>query len=641
MKRRILALVLTLAMLLPCLMGKVAATSDVFVSEQFSGSKTAENAIAEEEDYCTFTTFEDLQELAKETYSQATDILYIGSGALVISEDLTLPENITLWNESTYPIIVAKGITLAVSQDSAIDTSEMDIKGTLIMNNASLFVMELTVTGDVAASGYGLINVGHDYYGGEIAVTGSLVSSVEIRIQEDTVISGKENVTFTGGNSFTLSLYTYSMSDFRELVDRATGNSDSHYDIYLQAEEDVTIDGSIAFPSNSSIRIEGYNGYNPTVCIAAGTTVTVDDLRSFTLCGSLVVEGKFVNNDYIGIQDGTLNIAPTGSYSGTGTISMISWDCTSDYVDSITGLDTSRYSIIPAKSNSDNLWAWQWVIAPKPDAPVVRVTANAKTGEPQISWGVVKDAEKYRIYRANSKSGKYNYLETTSSTSFIDRSAVVGKNYYYKVRAVDTEWSEQYNNTYSAYSNIVNRVCDLAKPVVSQSVNATTGKPVVKWKTVGGAAKYYVYRSTSKSSGYEKVYTAVSARSYTDKEAEAGSNYYYKVMAIHSNSSANSAYSAIVNRVCDLAKPTITLTRTSSGNPWVKWTAVKDADGYEVWRATSKSGTYKKVKTTVSGTSFADRDVTEGKTYYYKVRAIHDTASANSAYSSVKYITAK
>jgi len=158
---------------------------------------------------------------------------------------------------------------------------------------------------------------------------------------------------------------------------------------------------------------------------------------------------------------------------------------------------------------------------------------------------------------------------------------------------------------------------------------------------VEGAAKYYVYRSTSKSSGYEKVYTGVSARSYTDNAAEAGTNYYYKVMAVHSNSAANSAYSAVVNRVCDLAKPTVTLTLTASGNPWVKWEAVEDADGYEVWRATSKDGTYKKVKTTTSGTSFADRDVKAGTKYYYKVRAIHDTTSANSAYSSIKYITAK
>lgn len=268
--------------------------------------------------------------------------------------------------------------------------------------------------------------------------------------------------------------------------------------------------------------------------------------------------------------------------------------------------------------------------------PIVAISANTSTGKPEITWDPIPCAEKYRIYRATSKAGTYSYLGTSTSTSYIDSSAVAGTNYYYKVKALDTD-----TNTYSDYSNIVNRVCDLAKPTVSLTVNTTTGKPVVKWETVEGAAKYYVYRSTKKSSGYEKVYTGVKARSYEDADAVAGTNYYYKVMAIHEKSSANSAYSTVVNRVCDLAKPVVTLTRTASGNPWVKWKAIEDADGYEVWRATSKSGTYKKVKTTVSGTSFADRNVKTGTKYYYKVRAIHDTASANSAYSSIKYITAK
>ena len=298
------------------------------------------------------------------------------------------------------------------------------------------------------------------------------------------------------------------------------------------------------------------------------------------------------------------------------------------------GTEAQRSKISIEEENTSLQEAtWHYI---GPEAPVIKCSADADTGKPTLSWDKVPYAEKYRIYRATSKTGTYSYLATSTGTSYIDSSAVAGINYYYKVKALDTD-----TDTYSAYSNIVNRMCDLAKPVVSQTVNSTTGKPVVKWETVEGAAKYYVYRSTSKSSGYEKVYTGVKARKYEDADAVAGTNYYYKVMAVHEKSSANSAYSAVVNRVCDLAKPTVTLTLTDSGNPWVKWTAVEDADGYEVWRATSKSGTYKKVKTTVSGTSFADRDVKAGTKYYYKVRAIHDTTSANSAYSAIKYITAK
>ena len=47
---------------------------------------------------------------------------------------------------------------------------------------------------------------------------------------------------------------------------------------------------------------------------------------------------------------------------------------------------------------------------------------------------------------------------------------------------------------------------------------------------------------------------------------------------------------------------------------------VSKATGYEVYRATSKKGTYKKIKTTKT-TSYKQGKLTRGKTYYYKVRA--------------------
>lgn len=268
--------------------------------------------------------------------------------------------------------------------------------------------------------------------------------------------------------------------------------------------------------------------------------------------------------------------------------------------------------------------------------PEVTLTVKTATGKPVVKWNTIDGASKYRVYRSEKKTSGYSLVYTTSSgRSYTDTAAEAGINYYYKVKAIHTNSSAD-----SAYSEVVNRVCDLAKPTISISYNSTSGKPVVKWETVSGAAKYRVYRSTSKDSGYELVYTGITARIYTDVTAVAGTNYYYKVKAIHTNSSADSTYSEVVNRVCDLAKPVISITR-SSGDPKISWETVEGAEKYEIWRSTSKSGTYKKVKTAITARSYTDTSATAGKTYYYKVRAIHSNSSANSAYSSVKYITAK
>ena len=59
----------------------------------------------------------------------------------------------------------------------------------------------------------------------------------------------------------------------------------------------------------------------------------------------------------------------------------------------------------------------------------------------------------------------------------------------------------------------------------------------------------------------------------------------------------------------------------------LSWTKVSGAKGYELYRATSKNGTYKKVATT-SQTSYQDKKLSSKKTYYYKVRA-YKTSGGN------------
>lgn len=264
--------------------------------------------------------------------------------------------------------------------------------------------------------------------------------------------------------------------------------------------------------------------------------------------------------------------------------------------------------------------------------PVVKISGDTASGKPKLSWNAVGGAAKYRIYRATSKTGAYSYLDSTTSTAFIDESAKAGTNYYYKVKAMN-------GDSASGYSNIVNRCCDLKKPVVTLKVDTASGKPKVTWEKISGAEKYYIVRATSKNGTYKKVAT-VSGTSYIDKETKAGKTYYYKVKALHEKDAADSAYSAVTSRVCDLKKPVVTIS-LKSGDPRIKWEAISGAEKYQVYRATSKDGEYKLVKTTKTATSFTDTDVKAGKTYYYKVMAIHETEAANSAYSTVKYIKAK
>ena len=256
----------------------------------------------------------------------------------------------------------------------------------------------------------------------------------------------------------------------------------------------------------------------------------------------------------------------------------------------------------------------------------------ASSGKIKLSWSKVSGAAKYEVQRATSKNGSYVKVATTTGTSVTDTSAKAGTTYYYKVRAVDSKGNK------SAWSSVVSRTCDLARPVVKTSNVASTGKIKLTWSKVSGATKYEVYRATSKNGTYSKL-TTTKSTSLTNTSAKAGKDYYYKVKAICSKSAANSAYSEIVGKTCDLARPDVTV-KQSSGNVKLSWAKISGATKFEIYRATSKDGTYKLIKTTAS-VSYTDKSVKSGKTYYYKVKAIYSKSAANSAYSSVDSIKVK
>lgn len=91
-----------------------------------------------------------------------------------------------------------------------------------------------------------------------------------------------------------------------------------------------------------------------------------------------------------------------------------------------------------------------------------------------------------------------------------------------------------------------------------------------------------------------------------------------------------------------LSKTTISAIKNNAGKKLtVRWKKVKGAKGYEVYRAISKNGKYRKVKTITRGSklSFTDKKLSRGKTYFYKIRAyrIVNDKKVYGEYSTVKH----
>lgn len=159
-------------------------------------------------------------------------------------------------------------------------------------------------------------------------------------------------------------------------------------------------------------------------------------------------------------------------------------------------------------------------------APENVKAASASNTSVKVSWQKAVGAQKYQVYRATSKKGKFKKVATTSGASYTNKKLTTGKTYYYKVKAIS-------GSATSAYTKVVS-----AKPVPKAPTRVKAKKTSktsirVSWKKVSKANGYKVYRATSQTGKYKNVKTIKkgSTTKYTNKKLKKNKTYYYKVRA--------------------------------------------------------------------------------------------------------------
>lgn len=176
-----------------------------------------------------------------------------------------------------------------------------------------------------------------------------------------------------------------------------------------------------------------------------------------------------------------------------------------------------------------------------------------------------------------------------------------------------------------------------------EAVGASDKEIKLTWTKYKGAASYKI--SYLKSKKFSKVGTSTKA-SYSVKKIggkaiKAGQTYTFKVEA-YDKSGNKLATSSEVQGVA-LATPKIkSVTNTKKGRVTVKVGSVKGASGYIIYRSNKQKSGYIAIGSTAKGaTSYTDKTVKKGKTYYYKAAAYKTTATGKasaqlSAYKKIK-----
>jgi len=267
-------------------------------------------------------------------------------------------------------------------------------------------------------------------------------------------------------------------------------------------------------------------------------------------------------------------------------------------------------------------------------APAAPTGLAATAGNAQVSltWTASSGATSYNIYRGTTAGGESATAIATgvSTASFVNTGLTNGTTYYYKVKAVNSVGS-------SGYSNEANAKPITGVPGAPTGLTATAGNAQValSWAAVSGATSYNVYRGTTASGeSATAIATGVTSASYTNTGLANGQAYFYKVKAV--NASGTSGYSneasATPTAGSAPAAPAWSSLTPGANSIFLSWYWTSGATSFNIYRGTTPGGeSATPIATNVTYSSWNDTGLTNGQTYYYKLKAVN--ASGTSGYS--------
>ena len=154
----------------------------------------------------------------------------------------------------------------------------------------------------------------------------------------------------------------------------------------------------------------------------------------------------------------------------------------------------------------------------------------------------------------------------------------------------------------------------------------------LSWSANKNADGYEIYRSMDPAQLGSKVKTVTDPTTLQfSNGVTTGTEYYYTVRPYITvdGAPAGSVYREPVSGKAVLNKVTgVKATVPGYAAVQLKWKKVEGANGYEIWRSTSKNKGYKKIKMINRGTTltFKNKGLKTGTKYFYKIKAYRGSA---------------
>jgi titin len=305
------------------------------------------------------------------------------------------------------------------------------------------------------------------------------------------------------------------------------------------------------------------------------------------------------------------------SSAPTGPWVLVSTPGTASCVDA--GLPNGAkfyYAISAANAAGEGPPSAQVEATPVAPPPAPRgLKASAGCAQISLAWDAEPEAVGYTVKRSTSRGGPFFPVGNPTGTSLIDPLLENGTAYYYVVSAVNAGGE-------SPDSSVATATPVVAPPApMGLTASPSNGLVALAWGSSAGAIGYTVKRSTSPGGPFSPIAQA-SDPACGDAKVVNGTTYYYVVSAINAGGESADSPPAESTPVAPPAIPTGLTATPGNAQVSLAWTAAAGARAYSIKRSPERRGPFFPIAS-VGGTSYVDKDVVNGSTYFYIVTAVN------------------
>jgi len=265
------------------------------------------------------------------------------------------------------------------------------------------------------------------------------------------------------------------------------------------------------------------------------------------------------------------------------------------------------------------------VVAKYVSAPKNVTLKNYYSNTIRVKWNKVSNAEKYLVYRKDTKNTDWVKVAETAFLEYKDSSIVNGRQYTYLVKAIGENGGK---------SDYLKKVKITALKAPSEvNLNSTSNGVKISWSKMTSGTGYRVYRKLKGESDWDliKKISSNSTTSYTDTAVKNGKTYLYTVRQV--KGSTFGSFRKAGYSIKYTVPPKVSAKHSPKGIV-LNWEKAVEGSGYQVQRKAEGEKSWKTISTisSLSKLTYTDSKPVYGKKNNYRI-VVRDSKLISNAFS--------